>query len=170
MAVMGEDILVQKITKKHGSSANGPWTRTAVQDGNGEWLSTFDTNMVPDDAEGKRAHITSESKTVNGRIIRNLTSFQLIEESSIAARTEDGEVDWDLIGLRKTRCALWGSYLAGQLAAGLYVKASQVEGRDPIDHVVLIGKILVAAAERDTFEREPGDDGVPFDFDQGLPR
>jgi hypothetical protein len=165
-----DEILVEKIIEKEGATDGRAWTRYGVKDGNGEWYSTFEQSVVAGLKEGEKARIQYESKQVNGRVVKNLLAAEPFEESSISSRTDEGDPDWDLIGLRKTRCALWADYLAGQLAASLYVKAAGTQGRDPIDYLVTTGVRLVVAAERDIFNRDPGDDGIPFDFDEGAPR
>jgi len=164
-----DEILVQTKTEKHGSSAKGPWIRYAIKDGNDEWYSTFSKSVADQLVEGEKARIKYETKIVSGRTVKNLLEVAQPEQLPIYSSTDDGETDWDLIGLRKTRCALWSSFLESQLAASLYLKATQTEGRDPHDYVIITGIRYVVAAEKDIFERQAGDDGIPFDFDQGAP-
>lgn len=160
-----DEILVEKIIEKEGATDGRAWTRYGVKDGNGEWYSTFEQSVVAGLKEGEKARIQYESKQVNGRIVKNLLAAELSEPSlpeSYSHQTPDGEADWDKVAIGKTRCALWMHYLAGQLAAGIYVKASNAEGVDPREAVIRAGIAFVVAAEKDTFERPPGDDGIPF--------
>lgn len=175
---MSEEILVEKITTKEGSTDGRAWKRYGIKDGNGEWYSTFDEALVAGLREGGKARIEYTSKGVNGRVVKNLVSASPVENGTPAAyshQTPDGEADWDKVALGKTRCALWNHYLSGHLAANLFAKAVSENAkqdatpgavsRDPMDYVIIIGTRLVVHAERDIFERPPGDDGVPFDGD-----
>jgi hypothetical protein len=163
---MSEEILVETITTKEGSTDGRPWKRYGIKDGNGEWYSTFDEATVARLKEGGKARIEYTSKPVNGRILKNLVSAEPVENGTVpeqySHQRPDGEADWDKVAIGKTRCALWMHYLAGQLAASVYVKAANVEGVDPREAVIRTGIMFVVAAEKDTFERPPGDDGIPF--------
>ena len=78
----------------------------------------------------------------------------------ITTRTPEGNADWDLIGLRKTRCALWCAYLASPLAA--HVAAQTIDTNE----IYNVGRVLVELAEFDTFTRDQPNAGedpsIPF--------
>jgi hypothetical protein len=100
--------------------------------------------------------------------VKNITSFEFVENGNgdrPAAYTHSkptGEPDWDKKDLTITRCGLWNNYLSGYLASNVYAKAVASDVKDPVERVLIIGAELVSRAERDIFERAPGDDAVPF--------
>lgn len=165
---MSDKLVVEKLVTKEGASDGRPWKRTAVKDAiSGEWLSTFDEGLAGLLQEGKTYMVDYESKPVNGRVVRDLKAVKPVDAGAelpdgYTATKPDGTADWDLKGLHMSRAAFWKHYLGSQLAASIYVKAFSDEGRNPIDAIIQGGVRLVVAAERDTFERPPGDDGVPF--------
>lgn len=70
---------------------------------------------------------------------------------SVASYT--GEPDWDLIGLRKTRCALWVAYFSGGMPQTV------------VEDTIARGKLLVDAAEAHIYRSGAADglgDDVPF--------
>lgn len=159
-------ITISAIEEKAGSTDGRAWTKYALKDSNGTYYSTFDSAVVQPARElvGQRALIEYE---VSGKY-KNLSAVRPAENGSVpdtySHKSPDGDPDWDKIALGKTRCALWNHFLSGQLAASLYAKAvsANAEGIDPMDYVIRTGTRLVVHAEKDVFEREPGDDGVPF--------
>lgn len=168
---MSETIVVEKITTKEGSSDKGPWVRTGIKDKtSGNWFSTFKPDMVAGAKEGATAKITYTSKVGDHGPLYTLTSFELVGNGAPDAYSQtkpDGSADWDKKDLGKTRCALWKSFLEGGLASALFSKAladnaREETQRDPLDHVLITGTRIVVAAERDIFERLPGDDGIPL--------
>ena len=160
-----DEILVEKIVEKPGNTNGKDWVRYGIKDGNGEWYSTFSKELVAKLTEGQKARIQYETKPVNGRVMKNLVAVEELEPGvpeSYSHQTPSGEADWDKVALGKTRCLLWAEYLSGQVAASVYLKAASADGIDPRDAVIRTGVMLVVAAEKDIFERPPGDDGVPF--------
>ena len=175
-----EEIAVVEVGLQEGTRDDGStWSRWTIKDGNGRTFSTFNEDFSRKLKQGSRAMIEFEEKTLKPgrdgtpRRVKNLTA---VEEAANGSTPEaysqtkpDGSADWDKKDLGKTRCALWMHYLAGHLAANLYAKAVSENGkegatqRDPMDYVIRVGTRLVVYAERDVFERPPGDDGVPFD-------
>lgn len=172
---MSEEIAVVEVGLQEGTRPDGStWSRWKIKDGNGRTFSTFDQALADKLKQGSRARIEFEEKDLGGgRKVKNLTAVEAITNGAVpeqySHQRPDGEADWDKVALGKTRCALWNHYLSGQLASSLYAKAvadNNREGatrRDPIDYVVTTGTRLVVHAERDIFERAPGDDGVPFE-------
>lgn len=165
---MSEEILVAEVGLQEGQRDDGSkWSRWKIKDGNGRTFSTFDATFAGLLKQGARAAIEFEEKDLGGgRKVKNITGVQPVENGSVPAeyshQKPDGEADWDKVAIGKTRCALWAAYLNGQLSAGIYVKASQAEGVDPREAVIRAGVMLIIAAEKDVFERAPGDDGIPF--------
>jgi hypothetical protein len=158
-------VVVQEIMQKSGEKDGKPWTRYAIKDANGDIYSTFKAESIAPvrDATGQKVDIEF---TVNGQY-KNLVSAAIHSNGSAvpetySAQKADGDTDWDIIGLRKTRCLLWAEYLGGSLASGIYHKVSEGGQGNPGDAVIRAGITLVAAAEKDVFERAPGDPGFPF--------
>lgn len=149
------------------------WTRWKVKDDKGRTLSTFD-ERGKDLKEGVTIQAKIERKEFKpGRFVNNLIEFDFVQfegngsAPAPAAYTtqKDDEPDWDKIAVGKTRCALWMHFLGGGLASSVYAKAvadSRDTDRNPLDYVLVAANKIIVAAERDIFERAPGDDGVPF--------
>lgn len=152
-------ITITAVERKEGVSqkTGKPWTKFLIH-GDGSEYGTFDAALanVAFASVGKRANITWTPGTVEGR--NDLQSL-IVDESSVPVvspvsdRTPDGGADWDLIGLRKTRCALWAALFNGQTLAGM-----------PLDSAITHGIALVRAAELDVFHRQPAqaEDDIPF--------
>jgi hypothetical protein len=138
------------VSKKTGN----PYTKYIVHAEGGAQYDTFDAGlyMIANNAVGQHATALYET----GQFGNDLKSLAVIEGQSIAvsqdfsaptespAAPNDGP-DWDLIGLRKTRCALWAAYLGGALAAVV-----------PTSDRAAVGRQLVLAAEADIFHRDNG--------------
>lgn len=159
-------IVVEDISEKSGTNKNGKaYTKWALKDGNGDWYSTFERGVVLDSMKGQKVDIEWEP---NGNF-KNLLKASTHEDSPIAARQDDGSADWDLIGLRKTRCALWVSALSSPATAAaverwLSIQSTDVGTADILRFVEGFGKKLVLAAEMDIFQREPAmpEEDIPF--------
>ena len=146
--VLAADIMVESVETKEGTSAAGkPWKLYRVKTPTGAF-STFDGTMGSNaiHAQGRLAHITYKT-TEKGN---DLVTFQVDESSEAAVEpvrdnTENGERDWDLIGLRKTRCALWVAAIGAGLDAGT-------------------ARQIVLEAEVDIFWRQPATEteALPF--------
>jgi hypothetical protein len=145
-------VVLRELTKKTGTSkkTGKAWTRWGFRDANGETYGTFDHSVI-EAAEGK------EGQRFNIEIEQDGTFVNLLALEPATQSQNGDEPDWELIGLRKTRCALWAGLLDG-LAPSLYAANKGEVGR-----LLEQSVILVAAAEKDIFEREPGDDGIPFE-------
>lgn len=156
--------VVADVNRKTGETNNKAWTRYSLKDDDGNWYSTFESGLISSDLKGQRVSLEWEQ---NGDF-KTLLKVSPADDSPIAARTPDGDADWDLIGLRKTRCALWSAYLPGALEQAFQYWASvqtDPPGTADIAHfLVRFGKQLVVAAEADIFQREPAgqDEDVPF--------
>lgn len=162
-----EEITVVEVGLQEGvRDDKSTWSRWKIKDGNGRTFSTFDKAFADQLKQGSRARIEFEEKDLGGgRKVKNITAVEATNGSVPEQYTHqkpDGEADWDKVAIGKTRCALWMHYLGGQLASSIYVKASNTEGVDAREAVIRAGIMYVVAAEKDTFERPPGDDGVPF--------
>lgn len=152
-------VLIDEIGQKDGTSMTGKaWTRRWIKDANGDIYSTFQ-DMLGGLEKGQKVDIEFEldGKFKNLKSVKHHDNGSAVPETYSAQRP-DGETDWDIIGLRKTRCLLWAEFLNSQLAASVFVKSDG----DGLAKVTRTGTLLVAAAERDIFERQPGDDGIPF--------
>ena len=143
-------ITIDGVETKSGTSNSGKqWTLYKIKDTAGQRYSTFDHQLgrMAQENTGKTARVTYETtdkgNNLSGLIVTNDTPTV----TAPPAKTADGGADWDLIGLRKTRCALWAAFLDGG-------------GRDTNE-----GRRLVMAAEADIFNREPitaVDGDIPF--------
>ena len=143
------DIQVESVETKSGEKNGRTWKLWRVHATDGTQYGTFDAALGSSafGAAGRRAHITYK---INDRDGRDLLSLEVDENSQPQAepvrdQTENGAPDWDMIGLRKTRCALWVA------AIGAGKDAAQARS-------------LVTAAEVDIFHRQPADDlaDIPF--------
>lgn len=160
-------VLIESVDEKQGETDGRAWTKYTLKDGNGNFYSTFDRAVVQPvlEAVGKRVRIEYE---VKGKF-KNLSKAELIQESSINGRTPEGDADWDVIGLRKTRCVLWESILPAAMQAGIsgFTKAMQGEydSGQLGGFVARFGKALRQIAEADIYLDEPvesPDDWIPF--------
>lgn len=144
--------------KKEGTSKNGrAWTLWHVHTAEGSTYSTFDSGlaMVAFNSVGKSATIDFK-QTEKGL---DLVSLDIPEGQAepqpepVRAATETGAPDWDLIGLHKTRCALWQAVI-GALGKG-DISAQQL---------VAFGREIVVGAEEDIFHRAPAhrEESIPF--------
>jgi len=106
---------------------------------------------------------------VNGKW-KNLAAVKPVEESPISNRSENGEADWDLIGLRKTRCVLWESVLPVAMQAGISAWTKAADGK--YDSAQLagftqrFGRTLRMIAEADIYLADPVEDDaawIPFE-------
>jgi hypothetical protein len=146
------------VSKKTGN----PYTKYIVHAEGGGQYDTFDAGLytIAFGAVGQQATALYEV----GQFGNDLKSLVVIEGESIAvsqdfapptdrpAASSDGP-DWDLIGLRKTRCALWAALFSGPLLQGLATPEA-----------VTRGIAIVTAAESDTFHRAPAqaEEDIPF--------
>lgn len=137
---------------KEGVKNGKTWRRYFVKDSAGEVYKTFDGALfnAANAAVGKNAAIVYEI----GQYGFDLKHLEAVAGSPTfappapAAKTPQGDTDWDLIGLRKTRCALWATVLP-VLCRDLHFDDAQR---------------LLVRAENDIFSRAPaGDqDDIPF--------
>ena len=144
-------IKITAVTRKEGVSQKSgkPWTKFTVHAEGDAKFATFDAALAntANGAVGKWATVTFET-TEYGNDLTGLVVDENQPEPGpepVRDRTPDGNADWDMIGLRKTRCALW----AAAIGAGL----GSAEARQ-----------LVLAAEVDIFHRAPAEalEDIPF--------
>ena len=155
MSELAAEIVIESVEPKEGVSAQGKaWKLYRVKSTAGVSFSTFDGTLgsTAFGAVGKRARI----KYTTNEKGNNLVSLVVDESSEVPVEpvrdlTPDGGTDWDMIGLRKTRCALWSAAIGAGLDAGQC-------------------RAIVLAAEVDIFHRQPADDtaDLPFDADPSL--
>jgi hypothetical protein len=153
VADLARTITVEHVDEKTGTTNGRDWKVYKIKSEDGAFFATFDGTMGSNAkaAQGRRAHITYTS-TEKGN---NLVSF-VVDESSQAPvepvrdRTDGDEPDWDLIGLRKTRCALWAAAIGASFENGGF-------DADVCHQIVL-------AAEVDIFHRAPATatSDIPF--------
>lgn len=149
MSELAAEIVVDSVEPKEGVSASGKaWKLFRVKAASGASFSTFDGTIgsAAFGAVGRRARIKYKT-TEKGN---DLVSFVVDESSEPAVepvrdRTPDGVADWDMIGLRKTRCALWVAAIGAGLDAGA-------------------ARQIVLAAEVDIFRRQPADELADLPF------
>jgi hypothetical protein len=164
-------ITVESIDTKEGVSdkTGKPWTKYALKAGD-DYYSTFQRQVIEPalGGEGKTFEIDYEvdGKFKNLKAVRP-ASGQAVAQAAVANVKPNGETDWDLIGLRKTRCALWAAYLDGRVPAS--VISTQTWKETPLpsalaDVVYRAGVEVVRKAERDIFHRDPATADEDIDF------
>ena len=159
--------VIDSVTSKEGTNRNGkPYTKWAIKSGD-DWYSTFTRSVIePAYAlEGKPAVIEYE---VDGNF-KNLKSVKAADgeaatQAVIQNKTANGDTDWDLIGLRKTRCALWAAYLGGDAPKAVISTVANATPQAINLAVYKAGVDLLTKVERDIFYRaDQGDDAdIPF--------
>lgn len=166
---MGTEVTIKVAGVESKPIRNGESTVWKLKDQNGREYATFDgaVGNVAMGFAGKAATIvfTEKQKEKDGR---TFTDYYLdsIEEAKADtpisnADVVTGNTDWDLIGLRKTRCALWVAFLQ----SGLPAQIASTPGDQPAsDRIYAAGLVLVQKAETDIFNRPPAEDGddIPF--------
>lgn len=149
---------VSKTTQK-------PYTKFVVHSDGGEF-ATFDAALADKAFRAPGARATIEYETSKfGNDLKGLVvdpaspvQAQTVAPTPAAAaipvtQVKSGdEPNWDEIGLRKTRCALWAGLFAGGTFAGM-----------PETAALVMGVALVRGAEADIFCRAPAE--APGDFD-----
>lgn len=162
---MSTQALVQVTRVDQAATSKG--TIFKLIDANGVEYTTFkaDIGNIAAGYAGKQASITYTEKQNGQYTNRYLDSIEPVKVDPVAARAPDGvNADWDQIGLRKTRCALWAAYLRSPLAG--HVAARVPEGQAAAPAVFQAGRSLVEQAEWDIYVRanpDPGiDPSVPF--------
>lgn len=74
-----DEIIVVKLTEKHGKTNGKTWVRYGVKDETGAWYSTFSKSLVACLREGEKARIRYISKPLGGRVLRNLVAAEPVE-------------------------------------------------------------------------------------------
>ena len=157
------EITIGGVEKREGTSrkTGKPYTKYVVHDEKtGAEYSTFDATI------GQRAF---EHTGRRGRLDFKVTQFgndieslEVLEPSPpgadpepVSAQLSDGSPDWDLIGLHKTRCALWCAFFAT-------LQPSTATAYP--EEIFRVGRRLVELAESDIFHRDPAgpDEAIPF--------
>lgn len=157
-------ITVQKVEPKTSKAGKAFWK---VYDTLNRDFASFDPGVGNHamGLVGQNALITFDEEQNGQYINRFLRSIEVAAaDAPISSRTPDGAADWDVIGLRKTRCALWAAYLSSPLAA--HVAAAQPDGSDKAHAIATVGMRLVEQAEFDVYVREApnpeADPSIPF--------
>jgi hypothetical protein len=163
-------VTVESIDTKEGVGKTGkPYTKWAIKAG-GDYYSTFQHNVIAPamGGEGKTFEIDYEvdGNFKNLKAVRSLTG-QAAAQVAVSNTKPNGETDWDLIGLRKTRCALWAAYIDGDVPRA--VIATQDFGEKPtpaaLANAVYRGGVeLIRLAERDIFHRDPAEAEEDINF------
>lgn len=159
---------IEGVTSKEGATNGKPWRKYSVKTSDGTFYSTFDKALgeAAHGFVGQRAQIGWKASGSEGQY-RDIISVAAapsepgIDASAIPTeRNEAGETNWDIIGLRKTRCLLWAEYLSSPLAASITVP----ESVSLADAIGRFGETLVTRAERDIYWRPiaADDEGIPF--------
>lgn len=143
---LSADIQVESVETKTGEKNGRAWKKFIVHAKDGTNYSTFDPTLGTSafGAGGRRARV--EYKVTDfGRDLLSLAVDENQDPEPVRDQTENGNPDWDMIGLRKTRCNLWNAAIAAGLDAA---RAKQ----------------MVLVAEVDIFHRAPAeaDDHIPF--------
>jgi hypothetical protein len=157
--------VIEKVTSKEGATNGRAWRKYSVKAGT-DFYSTFD-KAVAEQAHaltGKTAVITWEPSGSEGqyRDIIAAAPVNGFDGTDIPTeRDENGNADWDLIGLRKTRCLLWAHFIDSPMAAAIAAGAGD---KPPAYRVHDFGAALVALAESDIYHRPPAsaEEALPF--------
>jgi hypothetical protein len=151
--------VIESVEVKEGVSqkTQKPWKKYIVHTKGGVNYSTFDAQLgtLAYQLVGKPVTVAYEEGQY-GRDLKGLAedpSGVVPQEPAVRDQTPNGDPDWDLIGLRKTRCHLWGAWLQNPLAKEMGAQAAAAFGRE-----------LVLAAETDIYHRAPAHDtdDIPF--------
>jgi hypothetical protein len=145
-------VTIQGVTSKDGVSTKSgkPYTKFTI-DTSGGTFGTFDTALAQTarNAINMTCAVTYE-ETQYGKDLKSLTADASIPAAAphvepVRHQQADGSADWDMIGLRKTRCALWVAAIHAGLDAGT-------------------ARQIVLEAEVDIFWRQPATESsaVPF--------
>ena len=145
-------VTVQGVTAHPGVSkkTGNPYTRYEIETSGGSF-STFDSALetLARNSQGMTCAVTYE-ETQYGKDLKSLTPDPTAPVAQphvepVRSVTPAGDTDWDLIGLRKTRCALW----VAAIGAG---------------HSAQYAREIVLEAEVDIFHRQPASatSDVPF--------
>lgn len=123
--------------------------------------------------KGQQANIeftTKQNGEFVNRYIDSITAIQGGNGASTplpSAQKPDGTADWDIVGLRKTRCALWAQYIGETIpiAAAWWSKNNQ--NASEADLLMFLGRVgahMVVKAETDIYHRPPAVSGedIPF--------
>jgi len=155
--------VVQRVEEAAG---NKPWK---LYDGNDTDYATFKDDLGKDAQAlvGKRVKLTfSEKPSKDGRFTNRY--LDAIEELT-SQNGSDPDVDWDLIGLRKTRCVLWQQILDTAMTAGISSFSKAMDGEYDRGQlgafIASFGTSLRMIAEADIYLAAPvedKDDWVPF--------
>lgn len=156
---MSEQIVatIEAVTSKEGATNGKPWRKFSVKTADGTFYSTFDAALAEqaNAFKGKKATVGWKPSGSEGQY-RDIVSVAAVAEAAPPAasgipteRSETGEANWDIIGLRKTRCLLWAEYLSSPLAAKI---AGTPEST--VETIGQLGQELVERAERDIYLRE----------------
>jgi hypothetical protein len=160
-------ITVASIERKEGVAATTgkPWTMYRVIAQEGGKYATFDSGLGQQAgaAVGRRANITYET-TEKGDNLKSLVideSAPPVVQPVQSTAKPNGEVNWDLVGLHKTRCALWAALFSGNTLAGM-----------PESQAITTGIGLVRGAEGDIFNRPAAgaEEDIPFLWADGFAR
>lgn len=165
---MGETVTL--VSAEDRESKNGkPYT--LAKDGNGRKMSIWEQdvrNAVKSIVPGK-AKI--ETRTKDG--FTTITAAEAVDLPP--TKTPEGETNWDVIGLYKTRCSLWNAYLREANKAVFAHAFQKSDTRIPsaamAEYVLEVGRFIVEGAEQDIFRtaavsgtpEQAEDDGIPFD-------
>jgi len=158
-------IVVEATTEKSGVSqkTGKPWTKWALFDGE-HWYGTFERGVVVEAMKGQTYEIEWEPSGD----FRNLLRATPAGPSAPSSVTAGGDTDWDLIGLRKTRCALWAALLPDALEIAWNqwrsVQSEEPGRLDVQNFITMTCRELVISVEVDIFSRDPAlpDEDIPF--------
>ncbi len=140
----------------------------------GQYFATFKSEVVEPARPlvGKRAVIDYAAVEKNGYTNLYVNSVRAVEgaeqaQAAISNTTPSGDTDWDLIGLRKTRCALWAAAIGEALPGLITVWSKNQASVNEVQLSTFVGRMvreLVVKAEVDIFHRSPAeaDADVPF--------
>ena len=147
-------VTIQGVEAKPGVSkkTGNAYTKFDIQTSGGTF-GTFDTALADQAraAVNRTVSVTYEENQY-GKDLKSVNVDSSVPAAApyvepVRSVTPSGDTDWDMIGLRKTRCALWAALFSG--AADITVEQARA---------------FVIAAEVDIFHRPPASasSDVPF--------
>lgn len=161
--------VIEKVTSKEGATNEKPWRKFTIKTEDGTFYSTFNKEVAAGAhaLEGQRAEIEWKTSGDKGQFKDILAAKAAgagppTVDTIPTEKTPEGDADWSVIGLRKTRCVLWANFLLSPLAAQI---AAQQNSEQPLDaRVFAVGLALITMAEADIYQRPPATeaDQVPF--------
>lgn len=164
---MQAQIVIGAVTRKEGTSkkTGKPWVKFVVHDQNTDGkYETFDAAIAKtaNDHVGKPAIIdfapSQFGNDLTSMVVDEFAQPSPVANGSLPPSSQDGAPDWDVIGLRKTRCLLWAHVLG---SPAFWAEATE---QGHVEAAFALASRAVELAESDIYRRDPAikDAAIPF--------